>query len=145
MERPQSVRQKEKITKQQEKVMKQLSQIKDEVSGLNFFCLPYWLSLQHLCNAFKAAEVTTHFAAWRTLPSTSILMSDVLRASLECIATPVWHRLPNQAFSECEFPIVRYEVDKLLEKGVITKTSPMLGQILFSIFLCLTKDGEGDV
>ena len=41
MEGPQSVRQKEKITKQQEKVMKQLSQIKDEVSGLNFFCLPY--------------------------------------------------------------------------------------------------------
>lgn len=96
MERPQWALQKEKITKQREKVMEQPLQIKDEVSGFEPFLPTLILTyLQHLCNSFKAGKVTTPFA----LTSDSILLSDVLGASIECIATPAQHRLPNQAFS----------------------------------------------
>ena len=122
--------------------MEQLLQIKDEVSGFQPF-LPTTLTyLQYLCNSFKAGQVTTFFAAWRTLTSDSVLLSDVLGASIECIATPVQHRLPNQAFSESEYPIVCHNVHKLVEKGVIAKTSPMPGQILSSIFLRPKKGGS---
>ena len=76
------------------------------------------------------------------LTSDSVLLSDVLGVSIECIAIPVQHRLPHQAFSEGEYPIVHQEVHKLVEKGVITKTSPMPGQILSTIFLRPKKDGS---
>ena len=102
MERPQSALQKEKITKQQEKVMEQLLQIKDDVSGFEPFLPTILTYLQYLCNSFKAGQVASHFAAWRTLTSNSVLLSDVLGASAECVATPVQHRLPNQVFSESE-------------------------------------------
>ena len=142
MEKPQSVLKKEKITKQREKVMDQLFQIKDEVSGFEPFLPTLLTYLQYLCNSFKAGQVATHFITWRTLTSDSVLLSDVLGASIECVATPVQHRLPHQAFSEGEYPIVHQEVHKLVEKGVITKTSPMPGQILSSIFLRPKKDGS---
>ena len=142
MERSQSVLQKEKNTKQRAKVMDQLLQIKDEVSGFEPFLPTLFTYLQYLCNSFKAGQVATNFITWRTLTSDSVLLSDVLGASIECIATPVQHRLPNQAFSEGEYPIVHQEVHKLVEKGAITKTSPMPGQILSSIFLRPKKDGS---
>ena len=106
MEKPQSVLQKEKITKQREKVMDQLFQIKDEVSGFEPFLPTLLTYLQCLCNSFKAGQVATHFITWRTLTSDSVLLSDVLGATIECVATPVQHRLPHQAFSEGEYPIV---------------------------------------
>ena len=80
--------------------MEQPLQIKDEVSGFEPFPPTLLAYLQYLCNSFKAGQVATHFATWRTFTSDSILLSDVLGASIECIATPVQHRLPNQAFSE---------------------------------------------
>ena len=87
MGRPQWALQKEKITKQREKVMEQPLQIKDEVSGFEPF-LPTLLNyLQYLCNSFKSGQVATHFAAWRTLTSDSMLLSDLLGATMECIAT----------------------------------------------------------
>ena len=101
--------------------------------------LEEFVNLQYLCNSFKAEQVATHFTAWRTLTSDSLLLSDVLGVSIECIATSVQHRLPNRAFSKSEYPIVSH---KLVEKSVITKTSPMPGQILSSIFLCPKKDGS---
>ena len=122
--------------------MEQLLQIKTMVSGFESF-LPNLLNyLQNLCNTFKAGQVAAHFAAWRTLTSDKVLLSDVLGASIECTATPVQHRLPNQTFSMQEYPIVCQEVHKLLEKGVITKVSPRPGQILSSIFLRPKKDGS---
>ena len=124
-----------KITKQREKV-------RDEVSWFEPFLPTILTYLQYLCNSFKAGQVATHFAAWRTLTIDSVLLIDVLGASIECIATPVQHRLPNQAFSESEYPIVCHDVHKLVERGVIAKTSPMPGQILSSIFLRPKKDGS---
>ena len=38
----------------------------------------------------------------------------VLGASIECFATPVQHRLPNESFSESEYPIVCHDVHKLV-------------------------------
>ena len=90
---------------------------------------------------FKAGQVAAHFTAWRTLTNDKILLSHVLGAAVECIATPVQHKLPNQIFSEHEYPIVRQEVRKLLEKRVITKVSPIPGQILSNVFLRPKKDG----
>ena len=76
-------------------------------------------------------QVAAHFAAWSTLTSDKIILSDVLGAAIECTATPVQHKLPNQIFSEHEYHIVRQEVHKLLEKCVVTKVSPISGQNLF--------------
>lgn len=72
----------------------------------------------------------------------SVLGVYVLGASIECTATPVQHRLPNQTFFEHKHPIVCQEMHKLLEKGIITKVSPMPGQILSSIFHLPKKDGS---
>ena len=54
---------------------------------------------------------------------------------------PVQHKLPNQIFSDHEYHIVRQEVHKLLEKCVVTKVSPISGQILSNVFLRPKKDG----
>ena len=122
--------------------MEQLLQIKNRVSGFGSF-LPNLVNyLQMLCHTFKAGQVAAHFAAWRTLTNDKILLSDVLGAGIECTALPVQHRLPNQIFSEHECPIVRQEVHKLLEKCVITKVSPIPGQILSNVFLRPKKDGS---
>ena len=43
---------------------------------------------------------------------------------------------------QCKYPIVSQEVQKLLDKGVITKASTRAGQILSSIFLRPKKDGS---
>lgn len=43
-------------------------------------------------------------------------------------------------FVEHEYPIVRQEVHKLLEKWVITKVSPIPGQNLSHVFLRSKKD-----
>ena len=67
-----------------------------------------------LCHTFKAGQVAAHFAAWRTLISDKIMLSDVLGAAIECTATPVQQKLHSQIFSEHEYPIVRQEVHKLL-------------------------------
>ena len=141
MERPEPALQKEKITKQRQEIMGQLLQIKNRVSGFGSF-LPNLVNyLQMLCHTFKAGQVAAHFTAWRTLTNDKILLSDVLGAAIECTATPVQHKLPNQIFSEHEYPIVRQEVHKLLEKRVITKVSPIPGQILSNVFLRPKKDG----
>ena len=58
-----------------------------------------------------------------------------------CTATPVQHKLPHQIFSVHEYPIVHQEVHKLLEKCVITKVSPIPGQILCNVFFHPKKDG----
>ena len=94
-----------------------------------------------LCHTFRAGQVVAHFAACRTLTSDKIILSDVLGAAIECTATPVQHKLPNQIFSKHEYPIVRQEVHKLLEKCVIAKVSPIPGQILSNVFLRPKKDG----
>ena len=94
--------------------MEQLLQIKDEVSGFEPFLPTILTYLQYLCNSFKAGQVATHFAAWRTITSDSVLLSYVLGASIECFATPVQHRLPNESFSESEYPIICHDVHKLV-------------------------------
>ena len=141
MERPEPALQKEKITKQRQEIMGQLLQIKNRVSGFGSFLANLVNYLQMLCHTFKVEQVATHFTAWRTLTNDKILLSDVLEAAIECTATPVQHKLPNQIFSEHEYPIVRQEVHKLLEKRVITKVSPIPGQILSNVFLRPKKDG----
>ena len=114
MERPKPALQKEKITKHRQEIMEQLLQIKNRVSVFGSF-LPNLVNyLQMPCHTFRAGQVAAHFAAWRTLTSDKIILSDVLRAAIECTATPVEHKLPNQIFSEHEYPIVCQEVHKLL-------------------------------
>ena len=141
MERPKPALQKEKIAQHRQEIMGQLLQIKNRVSVFGSF-LPNLVNyLQMLCHTFKAGQVAAHFTAWRTLTNDKILLSDVLGAAVECIATPVQHKLPNQIFSEHEYPIVRQEVHKLLEKRVITKVSPIPGQILSNVSLRPKKDG----
>ena len=120
--------------------MGQLLQIKNRVSVFGSFLPNFVNYLQMLCLTFKAGQVAAHFTAWRTLANDKILLSDVLGAAVECIATPVQHKLPNQIFSEDEYHIVRQEVHKLLEKRVITKVSPIPGQILSNVFLRPKKD-----
>ena len=136
MERPKPALQKEKIAKHRQEIMEQLLQIKGRVSVFGIF-LPHLVNYpQMLCH------MAAHFAAWRTLTSDKIILSDVLGAAIECTATPVQHKLPNQIFSEHEYHIVRQEVHKLLEKCVVTKVSPISGRILSNVFLRPKKDGN---
>ena len=100
--------------------------------------------LQIVCHTFKAGQVAAHFAAWSAVTGDKIILSGVLGAAIECTATPVQHKLPNQIFSEHKYPIVRQGVHKLLEKCVITKVSPIPGQILSNAFL-LPKKGPIDL
>ena len=96
--------------------------------------------LYHTC---KAGQVAAHFAAWRTLTSDKIMLSDVLGAAIECTATPVQQKLPSQILSEHEYPIVRQEKHKLLEKCVVIKVSPISEQILSNSFV-LRRMGPSD-
>ena len=141
VERPKPALQKEKNAKHRQEIMEQLLQIKDRVSVFGSF-LPQLVNyLQMLCHTFTAGQVAAHFAAWRTLTSDKIILSDVLGAAVECTAIPVQHKLPNQIFSDHEYHIVRQEVHKLLEKCVVTKVSPISGQILSNVVLRPKKDG----
>ena len=105
-------------------------QIKNRVSIFGSFRSNLVNYLQILSHTFKADQVASHFAAWRTPTSDKILLSDVLGAAIECIVTAVKQKLPNQIFSEHEHSIVRQEVQKLLKKHVITKVSPIGRQML---------------
>lgn len=85
--------------------------------------------------------MAAHFAAWRTLTSdkSSYLM---FWEQLLSVLPPLFNTiLPNQIFLEHEYPIVRQEVHALLQKCVITKVSPIPGQILSNVFLRPKKDG----
>ena len=57
-----------------------------------------------------------------------------------CYPCPTEIAKPN--FSESEYPTMRHKVHKLVEKGIITKKSPIPGQIVSSIFLRPKKDGS---
>ena len=103
MERPKPALQKEKIAKHRQEIMGQLLQIKKRVSVFGSFLPKLVNYLQMLCHTFKAGQVAAHFTAWRTLTNDKILLSDVLGAAVECIATPVPQKLPNQIFSEQEY------------------------------------------
>ena len=71
-----------------------------------------------------------------------LILSDVLRASIELSANPSQHRLPGHAFNEHEYPVVHQEIQKLIQKGVIMKVKYSPGQIVSGIFLLPKKDGN---
>ena len=141
MERPTPALQKEKITTHRQEIMEQLLQIKTMVSGFESFLPNLLYYLQNLCNTFKAGQVAAHFAAWRTLTSDKVLLSDVLGASIECTATPVQHRLPNQTFSVQEYPLCVRKCINYLKKVSSQRCHLGLGKSCLVYFSAPRKMG----
>ena len=140
MERSTQIPQKEKASDQRKEIIGQLLAIRDSVSDFPTF-LPHLLSYLHdCCHNFKAGRVAAHFAAWKDLTNYRAILSDVLGASIELFANPSQHRLPGHAFNEHEYSVVRQEIQKLIQKGIIMKVKYSLGQIVLGMLLP-KKDG----
>ena len=69
-------------------------------------------------------------------------MSDILGSAIKYTTTPVQQRLPTQTFSKKELPVVKEEICKLFQKGVISKATYTPGQIVSDIFLRPKKYGS---
>ena len=61
---------------------------------------------------------------------------------IECTETPVEYRCPAQTISKHEHPIMKQDIDNLIQKRVITTARYDPKQISSSIFLRPKKDGS---
>ena len=84
----------------------------------------------------------SNFSAWTKITNDKEILSDVLGVHIECTKTPVQYRRPAQTISEHEHPIMKQEIDKLIEKRVITTARYDPKQIISSIFLRPKRDGS---
>ena len=121
VERSTQIPQEEKASDQRKEIIDQLLAIRDSVRDFPTF-LPHLLSYLHdCCHNFKAGRVAAHFAAWKDPTHYRVILSDVLGASIELFANANQHRLPGHSFNEHEYSVVRQEIQKLIQKGIIMK------------------------
>jgi len=131
----------ERASEQRKEIVDQLLAISDSVSDFPTI-LPRLLSYLHdCCHHFQAGRVASHFAAWKDLTNDRLILSDVLRASIELSVNLSQHRFPGHALNEHEYSVVRQEIQKLIRKGVIMKVKYSRSQIVSELFLLPKKDG----
>ena len=105
--------------------------------------LPNLLAYLHnSCSNFQAGRVANNFSAWTKITNDKEILSDVLGVHIECTETPVQYRCPAQTIPEHEHPTMKQEIDKLIQKRVITTARYDPKQIISSIFLRPKKDGS---
>ena len=124
-----------------EEIIKQLREIRNSVSDFKEFIPIFLTYLHHSCKIFKAGQVAEHFPAWTKITNDKEILSNIQGVDIEYTEPPTQHRLHNQTFSPCENSIVNAKVNKLVDKGVITKVNHQTGQIVSNIFLRPKQDG----
>ena len=92
---------------------------------------------------FKAGNLVNHLDSWRKLTSDSNILSIVSGYCLEFDEIPCQLRAPRETrFSQMESEHLKVEVDKLLNKGVIKKTTHSPGEFISTVFTRPKKDGS---
>ena len=120
--------------------MAKLTDINNSVSLFSEF-LPVVLNyLNTSWEDFTASQVAANFATWASLTNDKAVLSDILGSDIEYTTTSVQQRLPTQRFSKQESPVVKQEICKLVQKGVISKATYTPGQIVSNIVLRPKKD-----
>ena len=145
MERPtqEPTKDKEKVLagRSREEIIEQLGKIRNSVSDFKKFVPVILTYLHHSCKISKAGQVAEHFPAWTKITNYKEILPNIQGVDIEYTEPPTQHRLHDQTFSPCENSIVNAEVNKLVNKGIITKVDHQAEQIVFNIFLCPKQDG----
>ena len=121
--------QEEKVTEERA-IMAKLIEIKHLVSMYSEFLPTVLKNQKYSRETFKAGQIAEHFTSWTELKNDKTILSDVLGSDIECTVTSVQQRLPAQKFSKQEFPIVKQNICKLMQK------------VVSNIFLRPKKDGS---
>ena len=97
----------------------------------------------HLTNkvkTFQAGFLKQHKASWEALTSDSEVLSTASGLPVEFETTPHLPQRPNR-FAKAEQQIIHQDIEKLLKKGVIKKSTHEEGEIISPIFLRNKPDG----
>ena len=92
---------------------------------------------------FRAGNIAKHINAWRSLTSDERILNIVMGCQLECYKPPCQTKAPRAiSLSANEAQIATAEVKKLLDKGVITKTTHDVDEFISTIFTRPKRDGS---
>ena len=118
--------------------------LRSSVSKFATFVPKVLMYFEQKCKDFRAGQVANQFVEWTKITSDKEILSNISGVAIELgNGTPTQHCLNAQKFQPYEYTILDGEINKLINKGVISKaayTEP--GQIVSNIFLHPKKDGS---
>ena len=92
---------------------------------------------------FRAGNIAKHINGWRSLTSDERILSIVMGCQLEFDEPPCQTKAPRVTnLSAKEAQIASVEVQKLLDKGVITKATHDVDEFISTIFTRPKRDGS---
>ena len=91
---------------------------------------------------FVAGNIAHHFAEWRSITSDPSILEIVSGYRIDFELLPYQTYVPCIKFSKGDEHIIAVEVQKLLDKGVLSKTTHCNGEFISSVFTRPKKDGS---
>ena len=91
---------------------------------------------------FVAGNIANHISAWRSITSDTSIFEIVSGCLIDFERLPLQSFVPNIKFSKGEEYIIETEVQNLIEKGVINKTTHCHSEYISSVFTRPKKDGS---
>lgn len=100
--------------------------------------------LEHKVHCFKAGGLKQYYNQWQALTSDLVILQMILGQPIEFTRTPYQRIVPREktVIDLDEQPVIDTEIDKLLDKGVITPGSHEEGKFICPIFTRAKKDGS---
>ena len=92
-------------------------------------------------NVPLAGRLKFFLPAWETLTKDSQVLGVVTGYKIPLLNTPIQKKLPIQNLSQQQVQLVTNELQDLLRKGAIHKSSHCDGEFLSNVFLVAKKDG----
>ena len=94
------------------------------------------------CTKFVAGNITHHFSDWRSITSDPSILEIVSGYPINLEQLLYQISVPCIKFSKGDEHIIAVEVQKLLDKGVLSKTTHCNGEFISSVFTRPKKDGS---
>ena len=91
---------------------------------------------------FVAGNIAHHFSEWRSITSDPSILEIVSGYLIDFERLPYQTYVPYIKFSKGDEHIIAVEVQKLLDKGVLSKTTHCNGEFISSVFTRPKKDGS---
>ena len=91
---------------------------------------------------FVAGNITHHLSEWRSITSDPSILGIVSGYRIDFERLPYQTYVPCIKFSKGDEHIIAVEVQKRLDKGVLSKTTHCNGEFISSVFTRPKKDGS---
>lgn len=127
---------------QQPQLLQRETNISAESIPINPFIQVGEVSLNLNVHSFRAGGIKCCLDKWKTITSDPVIHAMVQGCTIELEEMPKQHFVPKPySFSSAERQAASLEIQKLLSKGVIEKTSSICGEFFSNIFLVPKKNG----